>query len=1090
MDPSAVLASVTTALAPLQLETRLAPLLTLVRVLGPRKSALLTALATATVLGARFWYRSIRVPPGLRHLPRLSIAQTFTVLTSGAGFFDAFDAQIKLVRADALRRGVIRSDKETPKHWAFWFLGKWSVVTANPEDMKQVFTGHEQFEKFDFSGLTLSATRDFLGDNVALSQTPVWKRQRKVVNPAFRRGWATSIFGPPARVLLSELDKLEAQRTPVDQAAFGTNFNALENPHSDMATSYHTAMAGLANLKLVMLWPFSLFMSDYWAYKRAVAKFNTYIYQLIDAKAAEVAKRRGNTAAAAAGAGEDVDDAKDLLELMVAAGESGGFSREELRANVVIFFIAGHDTTANALTFVLYVLGRNPEIQRKARAEVLALIGDADQGTAAADFPYPTNDAQNRMSYLTCVIKETMRLFPSVCVLPMREVSTDGKLGGGSLEVPAGTTVSAHIYAVHHAREYWGDDADAFRPERWADLGVSTDGAIPLHPGEHDFKWVPFGGGQRICLGQQFSIIEQRVILSMLLLRYEWTVAGNDAALAGRPDVSPGTLLHGKDIFLDLKPHVPPRITSLVARLGGVRVLATAVLVALASKRMWSIYTRVVRVPRGLEHLPRVALRPTLKFLTSGEGALAWTPKYMRLLREDALRRGAIKSIEETPRVWLFWEAGRWNLVLANPDDAKLTFADRQLYDKISPEANPVAASRELPGQPLFLVTYHDWKRQRKVVNPAFRRGWSTTLFEAPTRALLAQLDKLEAAGKPVVVDDWMQRVTLDALTQVALGTSFRTIEDPSGRMLSIYHRVIAGVMSPKFVILAPVARMFAGFRDYARAVKEMNAYLLEVIDAKVTEMQRKKVLASAESVSDDDGRDSRDLLELMIEASEDGTFTREELRSNLFTFILAGHDTTSTALTFAIYLLGMHPEIQARARAEVLSVLPSPNACPTTEAQAKLVYLTRVIKETMRLYPSVAVSTARITTAPAVLSDGLAVPKGTPVLLHTRAMQTAREYWGDTADVFDPDRWADYNLAMTASANGNKWAPFGGGQRACIGAGFSIVEQRVVLAMMLARYEWRVVRDAEAVAGRPQSTASFRFLHAVGIEIELKHRQ
>ncbi|KAI9149701.1 hypothetical protein H9P43_009879 [Blastocladiella emersonii ATCC 22665] len=562
---SEYLAVVSNAVAPLKAQAAdlLGPL---VNILGPRKSVLLAALSTVAVLCARFWYRNIRVPPSLRHVPRLTVWQTIRVMTSGAGFLDSVDQQLRIVRTDALKRGVIQHASETPKIWLIWFLGSWAVVIANPADIKSLLLGHEVFDKFEMTRMGLQATADFMGTNLALANTAGWKRQRKVVSPIFRRGWATSLFSEPTRILLSKFDAIvDTKGATVDvpewmmritldalcSSAFGTNIDSLNHPDSPIVRSYIAAMEGMFNPKFTILAPVAWVMPEYWAYKRAVDEFNRYVYQMIDAKADEIAKRAGSISS---NAGDDSDEnnVKDLLETMIIAGQSGGFSREDLRANTVAFFVAGHDTTANALTFALYLLGMHPEIQRKARAEVLAVMGDVEQGTPAEDFPYPTNDEQQRMSYVTYVIKETMRLYPSVGNLPPRILTSPAILSDGS-RVPAGTIVSGNTIAIHRDCAQWGDDADEFKPERWADLGVGADGAIPMHPSAHDFKWVPFGGGQRICPGQSFSIIEQRVVLSMLLLRYEWTVAGNKAALAGRPGSVPGVMLRAKGIELALK---------------------------------------------------------------------------------------------------------------------------------------------------------------------------------------------------------------------------------------------------------------------------------------------------------------------------------------------------------------------------------------------------------------------------------------------------------------------------------------------------------------------------------------------------------
>jgi cytochrome P450 len=170
----------------------------------------------------------------------------------------------------------------------------------------------------------------------------------------------------------------------------------------------------------------------------------------------------------------------------------------------------------------------------------------------------------------------------SVTALPARKTTRDVVLNNGTW-LPKGSYVTVDILGVQHSSAIWGADAKQFKPERWAQVEITAgedEDAIPMHPSAHDFKCtnpgpnillpfillihfsfgrcilisivgLPFGGGQRICLGQQFSIVEQKVVLSMLLLRYKWKVIGNDRALAGNPETAPGILLHSQGIMVE-----------------------------------------------------------------------------------------------------------------------------------------------------------------------------------------------------------------------------------------------------------------------------------------------------------------------------------------------------------------------------------------------------------------------------------------------------------------------------------------------------------------------------------------------------------
>ncbi|KAJ3369479.1 hypothetical protein GGF31_005189 [Allomyces arbusculus] len=521
-----------------------------------------TALATACVVVFATWigtklYRMFVPPQHLRKYPHASPIKIIRTVLLRKGYLEQHAILFEAMRDDAIRRGVIKSREETPDIYIVWHIGRWQVIVVNPTDMKNLLTKHETFEKKRFN---VGYLFKFMGNNIALAQTPEWKRQRKVVNPAFRRGWATSLFGTPARQLIKQLDAIAASGAIMDPAdwmqrmtldaltlsAFGINFDSINNPNAPMVATYNAIMKEVLDVSKVLN-PFYKLNKNGKRARDLIDTFDKYIFDMIEVKAAEIAAKR-----AAGGAVSDAEDndSRDLLTLMIEAIQGSDFTREDLRANTITVFVGGHDTTANALSFALYLLGMHPEIQEKARQEVIDVVGDIERGTPAEDMPYPTSDQEKLLTFLSCIIKEVMRLYPSVTLVPQRFTTAPATLSDGT-SLPVGTLVSGDIYSMHRSKQVWGPDADEFKPDRFLD-SVGPDGQVPMHPAAANFGWTPFGGGQRICLGQQFSLVEQRVVLSMLLLRYTWTVVGDENALKGNPGSLPGVLLHSAGLQVKL----------------------------------------------------------------------------------------------------------------------------------------------------------------------------------------------------------------------------------------------------------------------------------------------------------------------------------------------------------------------------------------------------------------------------------------------------------------------------------------------------------------------------------------------------------
>ncbi len=170
----------------------------------------------------------------------------------------------------------------------------------------------------------------------------------------------------------------------------------------------------------------------------------------------------------------------------------------QIRSELLNILLAGRDTTASLLTNVWFILSKRPDIWQKLQADVATLAGGV-----------PTFEQLKDLKYLKALLNESLRLHP-VVPANSREAYEDAvlPLGGGPdgnapLFVKKGTLVSWSVYTMHRRRDFYGEDAEEFRPERWLDDPAT--GRKGLRPG---WEYLPFNGGARICLGQQFALTE------------------------------------------------------------------------------------------------------------------------------------------------------------------------------------------------------------------------------------------------------------------------------------------------------------------------------------------------------------------------------------------------------------------------------------------------------------------------------------------------------------------------------------------------------------------------------------------------------
>ncbi|HEY2207346.1 MAG TPA: cytochrome P450 [Pseudonocardia sp.] len=197
----------------------------------------------------------------------------------------------------------------------------------------------------------------------------------------------------------------------------------------------------------------------------------------------------------------------------------------------------------------------------------------------------------------------------------------------------------------------------------------------------------------------------------------------------------------------------------------------------------------------------------------------------------------------------------------------------------------------------------------------------------------------------------------------------------------------------------------------------------------------------------------TRDLLGRMLNGVDKQTGEKlpdSNIREQCITFLVAGHETTSGLLSFAVQFLLKHPEVVARAQAEVDEVLGG-TVDPTYEQVHRLTYCTQILNESLRLWPT-APGFTRAPLADTVIGDRYALPAGTPLTVLSAMLHRDRGVWGEDAEEFNPDH---VSPERTATLPPNAFKPFGTGQRACIGRQFAMQEAVLVLGMLLQRFEF-----------------------------------
>lgn len=372
------------------------------------------------------------------------------------------------------------------------------VVAHHPDDVRQVLARTERSLTKRTIGFEVLA--EMVGLGLLTTEGEVWRRQRRTLQPLFTPRRVTRY----AALMAEEADRLElppeggvvdlnlAMRRytlrVVGKALFSEDID-------DTVPALHRLVPRLSDLTVRRTFQLARIPLRFPTPRNlAVRRIKAQEYAIVDRILARVSDA----------------DSDDLLTRLRAARdpETGeGLSEQEIRDQVLVFLLAGHETTSGALTFALHLLGRHPEEQEAVAAEVASVSG----GT-------PGPDDVPRLVRTRAALLEAMRLYPPAYLTERRTVE-ETIIGGHA--VPGGVMVLVAPWSTHRHPEFW-PDPERFDPGRFV--------------GEHErphYAYFPFGGGPRACVGEHFALLEATILLAGLLSRYR--VAALEPELAVEP---------------------------------------------------------------------------------------------------------------------------------------------------------------------------------------------------------------------------------------------------------------------------------------------------------------------------------------------------------------------------------------------------------------------------------------------------------------------------------------------------------------------------------------------------------------------------
>ncbi|KAG6375161.1 cytochrome P450 [Boletus reticuloceps] len=406
----------------------------------------------------------------------------------------------------------------------------------------------------------------------------------------------------------------------------------------------------------------------------------------------------------------------------------------------------------------------------------------------------------------------------------------------------------------------------------------------------------------------------------------------------------------------------------------------------------------------------------------------------------------------------------------------------------------------QILGKGVLIVEGAQHRQQRRIMNPAFGpaqiRALTDIFLEKSIRlcdVLSSEIAKNPAGtttGARIDIIPWLSRMTLDAIGLAGFNYNFDALNaNEKPNELNEAFNTVNEVMQ-KLTTLSILQAWFPLFRilpsDRARttkvATRTMNRIGRELLsDAKAVARES----ATEKGEIEKNNLHGRDLLSLLVKANmatdipESQRLSDEDVLAQVPTFLVAGHETTSTATTWALFALTNATEIQTKLREELLSV---DTETPSMDELMALPYLDAVVRETLRVHPPVP-NGGRVamkddvipvekpyTDKHGVVHDSIRISKGDPIVIPILAINRSRELWGPDAHEFKPERWQ--NIPDAVSQIPGVWGhllSFLGGPRACIGYRFSIVEMKALLFALIRAFEFELAVPVSEIAQKAE---------------------
>ncbi|CRK87607.1 CLUMA_CG001403, isoform A [Clunio marinus] len=662
-----------------------------------------------------------------------------------------------------------------------------------------------------------------------------------------------------------------------------------------------------------------------------------------------------------------------LLDLLLQSAVDGKpLTNADIREEVDTFMFEGHDTTTSGISFCLYNIAKYPEVQKRILEEINSEAIDDDEVLSL--------QILNRLQYLELVIKESLRLYPSVPYFS-RKLTEDHTVGAHTF--PKGCSVTISPYLMGRDEKLFPDPLK-FSPERFS-VETTVEKVNP-------FAYIPFSAGPRNCIGQKFAMYELKSSICKVVKNFELTIPKGKEEL---------------NIFTDLVLKTTDGITLNIRKL---------VLIALSvAFAVWYQFKYGHR-NKLFAKIPSPKKHPI--FHSSLELYGKSLKELFDWLENMKSRLGPVYHIS-----FHLFDDG--HIMMADAEMAEDILSSHKFLTKVG----IYDLMRPWLGDGLLLSSGKKWFQRRKIMTPAFHFRILEKFVEVMDeqgKVLIEVLNKFN--GEDINIYPFINLYALDVICESAMGCKINAQKEDCEYVTAVKE------------FFDPIKQIpfFYQFMDLYKKEKKSLKILHSFTDG-VIKARREELLNKNENENSGEGfgiKRKMALLDLLLQSAVDGKpLTNADIREEVDTFMFEGHDTTTSGISFCLYNIAKYPEVQKKILEEINSEAIDDDEVLSLQILNRLQYLELVIKESLRLYPSVPLISRKLPEDCTV--GGYTFPKDASVIISPYLMGRDEKLFPDPMR-FAPER---FNVETTVEKlNPFAYVPFSAGPRNCIGQKFAIL--------------------------------------------------